>query len=213
MAIFHSIRGRSSASPSAAISEAMGEAVSDFGKDAKSVHVLIASISQVGDEWVAIVRVVVEPDLDEESELKHELIHKHEGEQDRKREEEFKEEREGMRKREEDLREQAHVDLPEPESDHAPYLYAYMSSEHEEFYKALPKQLEESSHFYPHLIEEGALWNEVEEGFFPHADFYEATHQEQLAHWHEFHDTLRDLNQKYEKKHKPALMELTQDAA
>lgn len=73
----HAISAYSEGSATAAISAAIGQASSDYGKDAKSVHIIVVNVFKIGDGWQAIVKVIVEPDLEKnlDKELKHEEYH------------------------------------------------------------------------------------------------------------------------------------------
>lgn len=213
MSIFHVIRGPSSESRSSAISAALGIAASDFGHDAKHVHVLIENVYQIEDEWVAVARVIVEPDLDEELKSeKEKLMEKYEEEHEHKRQKELKEEKEAKEEKERQeyemsLEERKHFDI----GGQTPHIYFYLASDYADIYEAMPKPLHLADNFYPHLIEDDNTWNDIKDGFFPHVDFYEATHHDQLDHWNKFQETLYEINHDYTKKRKPTLMELTEN--
>jgi len=46
------------------ISAALSEISAVYSKGAKSVHIIVSAVFQLGNVWKAIVRVAVEPDLE-----------------------------------------------------------------------------------------------------------------------------------------------------
>lgn len=199
--IFYAVEGHSSVSAEAAIASAIGEASVDYSKDAKAVHILIAGICQIGEEWVAIVRVIVETNLDEKLESSGDVEHKHVEKKEKK------EDKEGV------VEEVPYKSLFDEvqDIDHDPHIYVYTVPEYEDVYDFLPENLKESAHFYFHPVEEDDLWERMQNGFFPHTEFYEATHSEQLEHWEKFQNTLREINYEHKQNYKPKALELAED--
>lgn len=208
MSIFHSVKAQG-ASAEAAIAAAVGEAMGGYGDEAHNIHVMITSVFQVGDHWVAIVRVIAEPQLDNEGE--EELTPAQKEERERK-ERELREERDllALEKKEEmeEAAEEMMQDMPQEPADQS-FLYVYTNDQ--DHYEALVPLYQHEDNTHLHYIEDGPLWEQIKEGFFPHDDFYEATHHEQAQHWHEFHDTLHGLNQNYSRQRRPGGMEFNEE--
>ncbi|MGB1076887.1 MAG: hypothetical protein ACPG05_01155 [Bdellovibrionales bacterium] len=61
--IFHSISGVSNVSAECAVGSAISSATTAFGKESKSIHLVLSHLIKTVDGWKAIMKVVVEPNL------------------------------------------------------------------------------------------------------------------------------------------------------
>lgn len=158
----------SSSSSSTAINAAIAEASSDFGGEAKSVHIIVTRIIEINGVWVANVLVLVSPDLDkdldEEEKLEHEGQHlKQENNEDLDIEYETLDfgYEDGMG---------VHVYFPIELEE---YMHDF------EHYMSIDPKVAQSHDFYFHLIDEGPLWDAVQQHPLD-IEFYEATHSAEL---------------------------------
>ena len=163
---FHAVSTYSSESEAAAISQALSMASVDYGHEAKSIHVIVDAVFKMSDGWKAVVRVLVEPDLElEESEslkIEDRMLEKIEAQNKENLDDYLEELVEG------------------------PILYAHFPEEYEEIYEAF-LALEPS--VKAHLLQEGPLWDLVQEHPLD-IEFYEAVHLLELDRYRD-QDTRR----------------------
>lgn len=165
--LFHAISAYSSVSEAAAVSQATAVASSDYGRDAKSVHIIVDAVFKVGDGWKAVVRVLVELDLDIEEEIRE------------KHEEHFAKIDKKKLLDEDDLIE---------EFSEGPIVYAHFPERYQEIYDEFSAlELDVKSH----ILEEGPLWDLIQD-YYLDVEFYEATHSLELQRKHK--DDTRKLN-------------------
>ncbi|HPF78299.1 MAG TPA: hypothetical protein PLF01_03305 [Alphaproteobacteria bacterium] len=203
MSIFYAVTKQSKEGPEAAIAMALGAAVPDADEGVKNVHILLESVTQIDDVWVATVRIIIEPDMEVE-EVPEDISPALESE-------ELEEKRQYIA---EDMAlAQAHHKLVHEETLHElenisdsndlSSLYVYTPTEYDDVYQAaeadIKPHIDKYDAYYPHVIEEGPLWEQVERGVFAHDDFYEATQEEQRERWQNLQDTFREMKQKYQR--------------
>ena len=164
----HVVSKSSLQSAAMAVSEAIAVALSAYGHDAKNVHVIVDSIESLGNEWKAVIRVLVQPDLEEELEkllIKENII-----------DQETLERHEKQRKHERDI-EMAilddSLDLEEALEMNEIIVFAYFPAAYEDVYYQYDTI--KPDHYHAHLIQSPDTWKHVED-FFPDLDFYHATH-------------------------------------
>lgn len=164
----HIVSRSSLQSAAMAVSEAIAVALSAYGHDAKNVHVIVDSIETLGNEWRAIVRVLVQPDLEEELEkllIKENII-----------DQETLERHAKQRKHERDIEIAIlddSLDLEEALEMSEIAVFAYFPAAYEDVYYHYDTI--KPDHYHAHLIQSPDTWRHVED-FFPDLDFYNATH-------------------------------------
>lgn len=189
----HGMTGFSSVSASAAVSAAIAEASADYGKEAKSIHIFVVSVLEVGEGWQAIVQVFVEPNLELEKKL---------DENKEDHEQHLEQKRQGEKLEEDGGHPSLHL---EAGAEHAPAPLEHIAEHHEVsalesiVHVHFPMPYEEEYHAfkssepkpeletYVHLlsVDEDFKNPEFIKNYLLDNDFYEATHTTELERRHE----------------------------
>ncbi len=197
----HSMTGYSMESSSAAVSAALGMAGSS-GEDVQSVHIFVESVSKVGEGWKAIVRVIIEPKLENtfDPKLEHDKEeHDREHERDKKHEEELAAHPEMHYEFEDDF-EGIERNLE------AEDIFIHIPPRYEAFYDELSVKYGNRVHKMDH--------DDIKEHLRDHMldiTFYEATHWDELQKKHEEDERrMAGFVKDFKPKNEPGL-ELTLD--
>lgn len=207
MSIFHVVTKQSKEGPEAAIAMALGAAVPNADEGAKNVHILLESVTQIDDVWVATVRIIIEPDMEVEDVPKDisPFLESEELEEKRQYIEADMLAAAGARYQsmnEQVVHELQHIGDVGDVHNHS-NLYVYVPSEYDDIYQSAESDIEpyidKYDAYYPHVVEEGPLWDQVQKGLFAHDDFYEATQEEQMERWKNLQEAFREMKQKYQR--------------
>lgn len=169
---FHGISGTSNTSGAEAVSNAIGMAVADYSEGAATIHIIVTNVFEIDGKWQAMVRVVVQPNLD------HRLEEKADPEESLEQKKEDEHNLEQKRAAEDAKKRDMYFDLledfEEMLNEHG--VFVLLPANYEDVYYDIVQK-------YPALnirsIEEGPLWDSVEKILLDN-EFYEATHYNKL---------------------------------